>query len=367
MKSSSIRLAIASLSLVSAAAAAPFLAVGDGAELFVTGTLGVRADDNIYTVSKGTSDTIFDINPGLELTFGKDGQLKGTVTLVEAFANYSSNSKLNTNLFSGDAGAGFDDGKMKIDASIGYHELNQNTAEVRGLTRRDEFSIQGKGEVEISEKTSIGGGYSFKHTKYKAPGYADMDDSRLPINFYYKMSEKLSLSAGYEYHNQQVTIGEDATDHFFNVGARGEFTPMLSGTVRVGMTRRSLTRTGDETMFGLDGSLSYELTPKTKLQLTASNAPDTSPQGAQKKDLSLGGSVSSDISDQWKANAGINFKSSKYTTRTDDFIDSSIGATYTWNAYVKVTGSYTYRNNSSPLAAGEFTENVFTLATNVRY
>ncbi len=367
MNYSSIRVAIASLSLVTAVSAAPFLAVGDGAELFVTGTLGIRADDNIFTAQKATSDTIFDINPGVELTFGKDGQLKGTVTLVEAFANYASNSRLNTNLFSGDAGAGFDDGKLKLDFSLGYHELNQNTSDVRGLTRRDEFSIQGKGEVEISQITSVGGGYSFKHTKYKAPGYADMDDGTLPINFYYKMSEKLSLSAGYQYHDQKVTIGQDATDHFFNVGARGEFSPLLSGTVRVGMTKRSLSGGTDESMFGLDGSLDYELTPKTKLHLTASNAPDTSPQGIQKKDLSLGAAVSSDLSDQWKANAGINFKSTKYATRTDDFIDSNLGATYTWNAYLKVTGSYTYRNNSSPLAGGEFTENVFTVATNVRY
>ena len=61
------RLIIALAALSSVVQAAPFLAIGDGAELFATGTLSVRADDNIFLSSKTTSDTIFDINPGLTL------------------------------------------------------------------------------------------------------------------------------------------------------------------------------------------------------------------------------------------------------------------------------------------------------------
>ena len=63
------RIALVSAALGTAAQAAPFLAIGDGAELFVTGTLAVRADDNIFLSNKATSDTIFDINPGVEITF----------------------------------------------------------------------------------------------------------------------------------------------------------------------------------------------------------------------------------------------------------------------------------------------------------
>eukprot|EP01036_Dinobryon_divergens_P051478 gene51478-68890_t len=74
----------------------------------------VRADDNIYNTSNATSDTIFDINPGVEITFGKDAALKGSLTLVDSFANYSDNSNLNTNLFTGDFNAAYDDAKLKL-------------------------------------------------------------------------------------------------------------------------------------------------------------------------------------------------------------------------------------------------------------
>lgn len=367
MKTQLVRLGIISFALISAATAAPFLAVGDGAELFVTGTVGIRADDNIFLSNNATSDTIFDIKPGAEITFGKDAQLKGALTLVDAFSNYADNSSLNTNLFSGDFNAAYSDGKLKLGFNTGYHEMNQNTVDNRGLTRRDVFTIGGNGEVEISEITSVAAGVTATHSNYKRTGYADSDDYVVPINFYYKWTPKLDLSAGYQYRNYQPTIGQESTDHFFNVGARGEFTPMLTGEVQVGVTTRKLALSGDETMFGLSAKLNYALTPKTALQLNASNAPDTSPQGAQQKNFSLGGVVSSSISDQWSLRAGLSYRGIDYGTRTDDYVEGELGATYIVNAYVNVIGTYNYRNNSSVLASGEFTNNVFSIAANLRY
>src|SRR4051812_20095116 len=89
--------------------AAPFMVIGDGAELFLTGNLGVRADDNIFLAQNAVSDVIFDISPALDLTFGKDAQLKGGFTLTDAFTSYSDNSRLNTQLLSANFVARYDD------------------------------------------------------------------------------------------------------------------------------------------------------------------------------------------------------------------------------------------------------------------
>jgi hypothetical protein len=362
-----IRLALISAALGVVANAAPFLAIGDGAELFATGSLGVRADDNIFLSNNATSDTIFDIAPGLELTFGKDSQLKGTVTLVDAFSSYSDNSGLNTNLFSGDFGAGYSDGKLKLDLSTGYHELNQNSVDIHGLTRRDVFNFLVKSEVEVSPITSAAAGFSFAHTNYKRKGYSDSDDYTVPVNFYYKWTPKTDLSVGYQYRSYQTVLGQDSTDNYFNVGARGEFSPKLTGEFNIGVTRRSLSKGSDETMLGLNASMTYEYSEKTSFQFGASNAPDTSPQGQQQKNFSLSGSVLSNISDQWKVRAGLSWRSINYLTRTDDYIEGTLGATYIVNTYVSIVGAYAYRNNSSVLSSGEFTNNVFSISANLRY
>ena len=367
MKTTSIRWIFTSIALAATANAAPFLAIGDGAELFVTGVLGIRSDDNVFTDKVAISDTIFDVTPGLELTFGKDGQVKGKFSLAEAFSNYSDNSKLNTNLFSGDFGAGYSDGKLKLDFGTGYHELNQNTADIRGLTRRDTFSANLAGEVEVSQKTSVSAGYAFTHSNFKRKSYSDSDDYVVPVNFYYKWTEKLDLSLGYQYRNYQTQIGQDSTDHYFNVGARGEFSPKLMGKFTVGVTNRKLAKGSDETMLGLKASLTYELTPKTSLEMGASNAPDTSPQGLQQKNFALNGSVTSLISDQWKVTGGLSYRGINYGTRTDDYVEGTLGATYIINTYVNLVGSYARRSNSSVISTGEFTNNVFSVSANLRY
>ncbi|MFM9029548.1 MAG: hypothetical protein ACKOTF_02515 [Opitutaceae bacterium] len=258
----SLRFALLPAALASSLSAAPFMAIGDGAELFLTGTLGVRSDDNVFLAAKAESDLIFEIAPGVSLEFGKNGQLKGSLTLSDSFTNYSDNSKLNTQLFSGAFRSNYDDGKLKMGFNLSYTESNQNSVDIRGLTRRDIFNVGGNSEVEISQLTRIGAGVTFNHENYKRRGYTDSDSLEVPVNVYYKWTEKTDLSIGYRLRDYKVDIGSDSTDHFFNVGARGEFSPKLKGRFAVGLNTRKLDRGGDDTLFGVDSGFSYEITPK---------------------------------------------------------------------------------------------------------
>jgi polysaccharide biosynthesis protein VpsM len=389
-----IRTVLITASLAAGSYAAPFMAIGDGAELFLTGSLGVRADDNIFlTRNNRESDLIFDITPGIDLTFGKNSQMKGSLTLSDMFSNYSDNSNLNTNLFSGDFVTRYDDGKMKLGFNLGYHELNQNTVDIRPsvggrLVRRDIFSVGGDGEVEISQITAIGGGVSFRREDYKRRGYTDSDELTVPVNFYYKWTPKVDLSAGYRYRDYRVDVGQDSTDHFFNIGARGEFSPKFTGKFAIGLNTRKLDRGGDETQLGLDSSFAYEISPKTSLQFGASNDFGTSPQGQQQRNLVLNGMVVTKISEEWLVNAGLSWRSIDYdevpavtrvlgttvtiitpriNSRTDDYFEGVLGTTYIVNANVRITGGYTYRNYSSDLGNAEFKNNVFSVAANFRY
>src|SRR6185295_10845411 len=97
-----LRLSIIAVTSLTGTYAAPFMAIGDGAALFITGNLGVRADDNIFLAKDAESDLIFDIEPGVELTFGSTAQLRGTLSLSEVWVNYSDTSTLNHHLFTGD-------------------------------------------------------------------------------------------------------------------------------------------------------------------------------------------------------------------------------------------------------------------------
>jgi polysaccharide biosynthesis protein VpsM len=347
---------------------APFMAIGDGAELFLTGALGVRVDDNIFLAGPNTeNDMIFDLGPGIDLTFGKDAQLQGSLTLVHTFSLYADNSNLDTNLFTGDFVTRYDDGKLKLGFDASFHEVNQNDFLVRGLVRRDIFKAGGNAEVEVSAITAVGAGIMFEHLDYKRFGYADVDYLTVPVNFYYKWTPKTDLSAGYQYRDTQVDLGSDSTDHFFNIGARGEFSPMLTGKFAIGYNMRDLDQGGDEDGLGLQASFAYELSPKTTLEFGASRDFGTGARGEQQENTVVNSMVIAKIAPEWTVNAGLSFRQIEYATVTDDYWEAQIGTDYIINANVRLVGAYVYRKYESDSKLNEFRNNVFSFGANFRY
>jgi hypothetical protein len=379
-----LRYVLVSASIAAISHAAPFMAVGDGAELFATGMLGVRADDNIFLSHEKTSSMVFDLMPGVELDFGKNAQLQGSLTLADDFVEYSNHSNLNTNLFSGDFVSKYDDGKSKFGANVGYHELNSNQVDAvtnGRLIRRDITSAGANGEASISEITAVGGAIVYVHENYHPEGYIDSDTLTVPVNFYYKWTPKVDLSLGYQYRDFQVNSGPgvNATDHFFSVGARGEFTPLVTGRVAVGYTQRhfkdaTIGGSSNRSLPGVDASVAYEFTPKTTLQVGVSNDFGTSPQGQQEKNFVLNGAVISKISEEWSVNGGLSYRRINYygsaipsQNRSDDYWEASVGATYVVNANIKINGGYTYRTYQTDLLNSDFNNNVFSVAAIFRY
>jgi hypothetical protein len=315
----------------------------------------------------------------LELTFGKNAQLKGSLTLVHEFSNYTDHSNLNTNLFSGRFSSQFDDGKLKLGFNTSFSEINQNTgtssatgAIVTGLIRRDAFAAGSDAEVEISPITKIGGGINFAHDNYKRTGFTDSDVLTVPLNVYYRWTEKTELSFGYRYRDTQLdSAGVDSQDHYVNLGSRGNFTAKLSGKFSIGLNNRSLNGGKDFNQLGFDSSLSYELTPKSKLDFGLSKDYGNSPQGQQQKNLSFNASVTSELSKEWSANAGVTYRAINYfqstPSRTDDFYEFQLGGTYIINENAKIIGGYKFANYTSVLAGSDFKANVFNLAVSLRY
>lgn len=346
------------------------MAVGDGAELFLTGTLGVRVDDNVFLSGNKVDDVIFDINPGISLVFGKGSVTQGQFNYTENFARYSQNGRLDTELSSVNFSSNYDDGKSKFGVNASFNQLNQNTVDVRNanfLQRRDVAAFGLKGESSVSAKSKVGGGLDYNNTNYKRAGNTDLKTITVPLNYYYAVTEKVDISMGLRYRNSDLKGGNDSKDMAYRLGARGEFSPKVAGSVAVGLGTRDFDRGGSEDMIDLDASLDIAMTPKSMLQLTASNDFGNSASGQEQKNLSFGANVSSKVSDQLSLRTGLTFRNIDYYTRKDDYVELQFGGTYIISQMVNIAGSVAYRKNSSELAGGDFNNTVFSLAANFRY
>ncbi|AOS43730.1 hypothetical protein Verru16b_00785 [Lacunisphaera limnophila] len=366
------RLAVIAALVSLSAKAAPFMAVGDGAELFVTAGLSVAFDDNVFLDSANESDdSIISFTPGVDLVFGKGSATTGNLYYREEIRRYSDNGNQDAELSSVGFNSSTDTGGSKFNLNGSYAQIAQNDNDIRiaGLiVRRDVSNLGAKAEFDLTAKTSLAIGLTYAGTDYSVASYTDNEISSLPVDVYYEATEKLDWSFGYRYRTtSQDGLAADFTDHFVNIGARGEFSPKLTGQVRVGYNTREFDAGGDDTGLGVDSSLSFAASEKTSIQLFLSNDFGNSGTGDSTKTFRWGGSVTSNLTEQWFAQASLSVDSTEYSTRDDDFVNGMLSVGYKYNQFVSFSASYAMRDNSSTSALAEFDNSVFTFGANVRY
>jgi hypothetical protein len=348
------------------------LTVGDGSELFLTGTVGFQYDDNVFLRTNSVkSDYITTFTPGLQLVYGQNSLTKGAFTFSEAFARYDKETSQNSELASVAFNANYDDGKTKGSFNASFNQVAQNSVDARAfgfLVRRDLTDVMGRGEWSMSEKTSFAAGAAYDRTDYKVAGFVTSDMYTLPVDFYYKMMPKVDLSADYRY--RETTLAHNLpkyTDNFLGVGARGEFTEKLSGEYHFGYTQRDLGARGNESLFGVDAKFTYLFSPKTTAQLGVSNDFSNAATGASQKVLSFTGSVRTEFEEGFSGSVAVSYRDLDYATgERDHYWEGTVGVQKQVNKYLSFQAGYTYRNNSSNLPV-DFTDNVFSISGSVRY
>lgn len=368
------RILLTALLSTSSAIAAPFMAIGDNAELFLTGAVAVKFDDNIFLRPTGEiNDTIYSFTPGVDVVFGKNAATSGNLYYNAEIRRYDNTGSQDATLHNLGLNSLYSNGKTRLDFGASYVEQAQSEISVPGAIIDSEvFSARALGEVGITQKSTLGVGVSYADTAYEPVSFTDSGILTLSADVFSEYTEKLAFSLGYQFRNTSTSGGGDRIDrrdHFFNVGARGEFTPKLTGTVRVGYVTRDFDggRSSNDSI-GLDANLIYAPTAKTTIQITGSNDFGTASAGDSTRTASGGLGVNSKIDEQWSWNANVAYRSIRYSpVRTDDYYEGTFGVRYILNTYFSFAASYYHRTNDSVLRQQEFDNNTFTLSTNVRY
>jgi hypothetical protein len=368
-------LALGLFLLGSAASSYAFDKIDSDSELFVTGTASAQENDNIFlSHSNATSDTVFDFIPGLELDFGKDSLTKGFVSASEDISAYASHSDLDTGLAHAALSADYDNDKSKLNFDANFDQANQATRDIRGtdgLVLRDLYHVGALGEVAVSDKSTLGAGVNYDDTQFKAAGYTDWQWVQVPLKYYFKVEPKLDISAGFTYQDNTVGPGAiDSTEYFYNIGARGEFTPKLTGELNVGYEQIDFDRGGgNKSGVGVNSKFTYNYSPKTIVYFGATNDFGYAAIDGAFRDFTLYGGMTSALTEQWKFNILLNYGYYDYIriVRIDDLYSGQVGLTYIVNTYLSLVGTYKYAENSSSLAPDSFTNNIFSVAATVKF
>lgn len=359
-----------------AACTSPAWALGSSdsdSQLFVTLKTGVQYNDNLFLSSPRESETLFSAAPGVQFVFGQTAMVTGQGYYFEEFQFYSNNSDLNTSLSNVGFSAKYDDSKSLLTFDSSFQQANQATRDIRSLgtlVKRDIVNVTLNDELRFTEKTSLSAGIDYDDTNYKRAGYTDYETISVPVKYYYRVAPKLDVSGGYRYRDSHLGRGGiDSKEGFYNVGFRGEVTPKLTGELAVGYTRLKPDVGNATSGLGLEASFDYAYSQKTIVTFGANQNYSYSATGDNTRIGGLNAGVSAAVAEDLRLNAAISYSRYAYlgSNRRDNFYTGQLGATYTVNENVSITGAYAYSKNSSNLAGATFTDNIVSVFANLRF
>jgi len=361
--------AISSLPVV----AAPFLAIGDNAELYLTASTQVRYEDNVGLASDALKqdDFIYELTPGLELVYGKKGNLKSRLNVYEQFVRYTDLSNLNAELLNIVLDSTYTGAKLSVDAEASYRQLNQNDRGTAGAVnqRRDVTNGMLNSEYAFTAKTKAGLGFQYDETQHKNVVFRDYHSFAIPVNYFYGITPKIDLSAGFRYRQTKVDAPNlDSEDMNFNIGSRGEFTAKLSGRVHFGYTQRESDAGADDGMIAVGTGLTYQYSPKTEFTLDVNSDFGVSANGQTEKNFPITLGAKTQFTEAFSGSASLRYSHILYKgSREDDFIAAALGFSYTVNQHIGLSLTYSHENNGSNFVNSEYSANIVSFAANFRY
>jgi hypothetical protein len=331
---------------------------------------------------------------------------------------YQDNSRLDTELFHITAVGSYKTSRLDLNGSISYDEAQSTTGDQNvddDLIESDTFGASLKGEYRFSPKFSLGSGVRYSDKKYQTyeDRFADRETFTVPVDIFYELTPKVDLSIGYSYSNtdveetlspifpvfvvgpptgiatQRFTGDYEQESHFFNVGARGNLLPKLSGFFKVGYRTRSSddsvtsltdlngvfvgapgsTDRSDTGMLGLDANFTWSATPKVTVRLDLSRDFGVGGEGQSTENTSTDLSASYSINSYFAASANLGYTLRDYTEsgREDEQYNGGLRLTYSLNQHWRFSTGYSYSENNSTDERTSYDNHMFDLTATLRY
>ena len=355
--------------------ASPMLTLSDNSAVYFVGSASITSDSNIgYASEDELDDLILEIRPGFEWVAGNP-EVGADFTLSASYGlrRYMDNDEFNSELPAVVAEANFQSAKSKTTLSASYVEsmAESRRYNVPGLILKTTVANVGvSSDFRPTEKSSVVAGVSYSDTSHDNLG-TDFSNISVPVNYYYRATEKLDAGFGYRYKGtsiDSVSTG-DLTSHFFNVGLKGELSPKMVADVKVGFQTTDIDGGDSVDGLALEGSLTFVASEKASIDLSVSKDLAVGFSGEVIDNFTAAISGNYQFSDAFFGNASLamgkdDFKSSD---REDDYTVFQVGLSYIPVYYMSIEAAYMLMDNDSSGGVLDFTKNTFKLMVNVRY
>lgn len=368
----------------------PLCSFSESAVLRFIGSTSVLWDSNIFRdENEEESDITYVFTPGLELNLGSPAS--GREAIIRAsydILHYQENDQLDKNNFHTSASGQYKRSRLDLNGSIRYDEKQITSGETNrsGIIIETE-DIKGAlyGEYGFSPKFSFGAGVDYFDRSFVSESryeFADRSYVSFPFDLYYKWTPKMDLSLGYTYKIGEVddyknVEGYDYTSHFFNMGARGNLLPKISGFFKVGYRNQdsddsSGRKHGSDGQLGIDGGLTWNATPKSIYNIVLERDFGVGGEGTVTEVSRVRLSSDYSLTPNWSASYDIGYTLRDYLNNSNDNRKDrqylfSAGLNYASFDYWTIRGGYRFHENDSNFQGYNYTSHSLYLTAEFRY
>jgi hypothetical protein len=365
--------------------ASPLVSIGDSTDIFFNGSSSLRWESNVFRDEDDEeSDLAWTLSPGFEVNVGR-GVSNADLSIITRYdvIRYQDNDQLDVELFHIKAFGSYKSSRLDLSGSVAFDENKSSSGEnniTKDLIEYDTTSASLDGEYRVSPKFSFGSGFSYSDKEYQTFEYyfADREKFTIPFDVFYELTPKVDLSLGYSYTHTDVdsTLLNPTGDYtqessFYNVGARGELLPKLTGFFKIGYRTRESDRSNvdDSGMLGLDADFTWAATPKISTSLGLSRDFGVGGEGESTENSSVNMSASYSISSYMAVSANLGYTLREYTDtdRTDNQYNAGLRLSYSPNQYWSFSTGYTYSENDSDAYESSYVNHIIDLTATLRY
>lgn len=338
-------------------------------------------DSNVFLLeSRPTGSWIARTQPGFLLDFAT-GPLSASLGAKVEFVNYFSvliQDAINPTALldlAYESPAG-----LRLELRDDFYITNSpQTSELTGLTQSLTNRARLSGEYRLSDRFSVGASYGNNRVDYQD---TDTELNRTELNRtehlvsltgFWRFRPKLSLLAisSFGYTSFAETSDRDLTRHLIEAGIRGEITPRISSTFRLGYEDRQPRNDRLNGYRGLvfGGDFTFLVFERTRIVLAADRRPQESTAGNNFFYLETAGTlrIQHEFGAKVKANVRANLGENQYFVREvdadgraklrhDTFVGGGASVTYDLQTWVSLGLDYFFSKRGSNFEGSSYSD-----------
>ena len=388
----------------------PLVQIGNDCDIYFDAAASLEVTDNLYSSATKTSATSWMVTPGLLLEYGKDSALSATLSAKRTFVNFTDSalSDLEDSRDALSAGIRFADGgplSLSVDSSYRVTARNDDL-QMQGLggllgatlVRQASYAHSFRADYKLTEKLSVGLGYSNSYNRYLDPvktgtspnfvyntnTLTELNTKSMPLSFDYQAFEKLSFGLALQhdvtdysaapYYSQggsprPALTYKQLVKNFAGLTAKGQLSESgkLNGNIRVGYSQYHYDSAANDTDLSYSVNLSHSLTERLSHSLTLSRDVTASSTNSQMASKNYTYGVAYNASEDLNLNLSATKSDVLASTSQVDTYAYTLGADYKYSKHLSFQASYSLSDSTASVASSTYTSNTFTLSAAFRY